>query len=102
MNRPPYSGRIGQTQIVRVPGWAVAIGAVFAGVLGIAVFIASAGLLLMLAPVVIGMAFYIRWRMRRTLRKMAEAQSAYHSEQDAGIIDVEYRVIDSEDDRRQR
>jgi len=101
MNRPPYSGQFSQTQLVRVPGWAVAIGAVVAGALGIAVFIASAGLLLMLAPIVIGMAFYIRWKMRRAFRKMAEAQRRYPNEPGDGIIDVEYRVINGEEDRRQ-
>ena len=55
----------------------------------------------MLAPVAIGAAFYIRWRMRRALRKMAEAQRAYNREENDGIIDGEYRVINNDDDRRQ-
>lgn len=102
MNRPPSSGQFGQTQLVRVPGWAVAIGAIVAGALGLAVFIASAGLLLMLAPIAIGMVFYVRWRIRRALRKMADVQRAYQGDVNDGIIDVEYRVIDGGDDRRHR
>lgn len=102
MNRPPPSGRIGRTEIVKVPGWAVTIGAIIAGALGVAVFLASASLILMLAPVIVGAAFYIRWRIRRALRKMAEDQSRYQTTERADIIDGDYRVIDSEADRYRR
>ena len=99
MNRPPYSSRIGRTEIVRLPGWAVTIGAIFAGALGLAVFLASASLILMLAPVLVGAAFYIRWRIRRALRKMAEEQRSYRAEDRLDIIDGEYRIIENDTDR---
>lgn len=99
MNRPPNSQRIGRSEIVRVPGWAVTIGAVVAGALGLVVFLASASLILMLAPVVVGVAFYIRWRIRRALRKMAEEQTVYRTSERLDIIDGEYRVINQEADR---
>ena len=102
MPRSPETGRIGRTEIVNVPGWAVTIGAIVAGALGLALFLASASLVIMLAPVVVGIALYFRWRVRRALRKMAEQQRAYEREVREDIIDGEYRVIDDADDRYRR
>ena len=102
MNRPPYRGQIGRTEIITAPGWAVTLGAIIAGALGIAVFLASASLILMLAPVIIGAAFYIRWRVRRALRKMAEAQGANQQDGGDSFIEGEYRVINDGEDRYRR
>lgn len=102
MNRPPYSGRIGRTELVKAPGWAVAVGAIVAGALGIAIFLASASIILILTPFVIGAAFYVRWRVKRALRKMAEAQGASRSHEHVDVIDGEYRIIDNETDRLRR
>lgn len=102
MNRPPYQSRIGRAEIVKVPGWAMTIGAVVAGTLGIAVFLASASLILMLMPVIVGAAFYVRWRIRRALSKMAEEQRVYRTADQMDTIDGEYRVIDQEIDRHPR
>jgi membrane protein implicated in regulation of membrane protease activity len=102
MNRPPYRGQIGRTEIITAPGWAVTLGAIVAGALGIAVFLASASLILMLAPVLIGAAFYVRWRVRRALRKMAEEQRSYQRAETIDIIDGDYRIIKDEEDRYRR
>ena len=99
MNRPPYRNQIGRTEIITAPGWAITLGAIVAGALGIAVFLASASLILMLAPVLIGAAFYVRWRVRRALRKMAEEQRRYKKDETIDIIDGDYRIIKDEEDR---
>lgn len=102
MSRPREIGGHRRTEIVRVPSWAVAIGAVMAGAVGIALFLASFSLILILAPVLIGAAFYIRWRIRRALRKFAEEERRMRSADDADIIDGDYRIIDNFDDRTRR
>ena len=70
-----------------VPKWALILGGLLAGGIGILLFIVSAGLLLMLAPFAIAAVLYARWRIRRAIRKAAE-------QSDITIIDAEYRVID--------
>lgn len=99
MTRPPRIGSTSRSAIVSVPNWAVAIGAVVAGALGLAVFLASASLILMLAPVIVGAAFYIRWRVRRAFRKMAEQQRDFEARNNPDIIDGDYRVVDEPRDR---
>lgn len=102
MTRSPRLGYSSRSELVRVPSWAVAIGAVVAGALGVAVFLASASLILMLAPVIIGAAFYIRWRVRRAFRKMAEQQRDFEARNNPDIIDGDYRVVDEPSDRFRR
>lgn len=102
MTRPPRIGSSSRNAIVSLPSWAVAIGAVVAGALGLAVFLASASLILMLAPVIVGAAFYIRWRVRRAFRKMAEQQRDFSARNNPDIIDGDYRIIDEAQDRFRR
>lgn len=102
MTRPPRIGSSSRNAIVSLPSWAVAIGAVVAGALGLAVFLASASLILMLAPVIVGAAFYIRWRVRRAFRKMAEQQRDFSEPKNPDIIDGDYRIIDEAQDRFRR
>lgn len=98
MPRPRELGGYSRTEIVRVPSWAVAIGAVVAGAVGIALFLASFSLILILAPIVIGVAFYVRWRVRRAFRRFAEEERRMRSANEADIIDGDYRIIDNADD----
>lgn len=100
--RQPRIGYSSRNAIVGVPSWAVAIGAVVAGALGLAVFLASASLILMLTPVIIGAAFYIRWRVRRAFRKMAEEQRDFEARNNPDIIDGDYRVVEERNDRFRR
>ncbi len=72
------------TGTANIPGWAVILTAIIAGGLGIGLFLLSAGILLVLAPIAVAGVLYARWRIRRALRRAAEA----------GSIEAEYRVID--------
>lgn len=102
MMRPPRIGSVNRGNIVKVPGWAVAIGAVVAGTLGVALFLFSASLILILAPFVIGAVFYFRWRVRRALRKMAEQNRNFDARASADIIDGDYRIVEERHDRFRR
>lgn len=102
MMRPPRIGSVNRGNIVKVPGWAVAIGAVVAGALGVALFLVSASLILILAPFVIGAVFYFRWRVRRALRKMAEQNRNFDARANADIIDGDYRIVEEPHDRFRR
>lgn len=102
MSQYLYDRRRGQISSVAIPGWAAAIGAIMAGALGIALFLASASLILMLAPVLIGVAFYARWRFRRMIRQMADQQRGRGAYTNDDIIDGDYRIIRSDDDRARR
>ena len=75
------------TGTANIPGWAVILAAILAGGIGIGLFLLSAGILLILAPVAIAAVFYARWRFRRALRRAAETGQA-------GAIEAEYHVVD--------
>jgi hypothetical protein len=64
--------------------------------LGLALFV-------VLVPVAVGLFFYFRWKMRKTLRDLQARQDAMRREAEAqqgNIIDVDYVVI--EDPQRRR
>ena len=102
MMRPPRIGSANRSNVVKVPGWAVALGALVAGTLGVALFLVSASLILILTPLIVGTAFYIRWRVRRALRKMAEENRNLDPRANPDIIDGDYRIVDEPHDRFRR
>ena len=73
--------------LLGVPRWLVPVGAILAVAAGIALFLLSAGLILILAPIALGAGLYARWRIGRALRRAEEAARA-------GTIDAEYRIIE--------
>ena len=75
-----------------IPGWAVLLAAILAGAIGIGLFILSASLLLLLAPVAVATFLYYRWRIGKALRQAARQARA-------GTVDAEYRVISIREDR---
>jgi hypothetical protein len=75
------------TGTATIPGWAAILVAIIAGGLGIGLFLLSAGILLILAPVAIAAVLYARWRFRRALRRAAETGQA-------GSIEAEYQIIE--------
>jgi hypothetical protein len=91
-----------------LPPWAAALGGLAAVAVGLAVLVLSAGLALLLAPLVIGGVFYARWRLKKFVREAQArfaAQQAARNEFDrrtaaprgagqADVIDGEFRVID--------
>ncbi len=86
------SGRIGTATL---PGWAVALGAVAAGALGLVVLLLGAGLALLLAPVVVGAVLVARWRLKKALREAGvDLDRRTAGPGPDGVIDADYRVID--------
>jgi hypothetical protein len=77
-------------EIKPVPGWAVFLVAILAGALGVGLFLLSASVLLILAPIVVATALYYRWRIRKVLRDAARNGEA---------VDAEYRVVTWREDR---
>jgi hypothetical protein len=67
----------------------IAVGAVLLA-LGLALFV-------VLAPVAIGLFFYVRWKLRRTLadlqRQQQRPDEPLHGAQRGTIIDVDYVVV---------
>ncbi len=72
-----------------VPGWMIALVSVCVAVAGFVLFLVSASLLLVLAPIFIGIGLYLRWRFLKALRA---ASNSY--DQRETIIETEYRVHD--------
>jgi uncharacterized protein (DUF2062 family) len=68
-----------------LPGWAVVLAAIVAFGLGIGLFLLSAGILLIVAPLAIIGLLYARWRLRRALRRATKNSP----------IETEYYVIDT-------
>lgn len=68
------------------------LSAIVAGALGIGLFVLSASLLLLFAPVAIAIVLYYRWRIGKALREAARQANAE-------TVDAEYRVITIREDR---
>ena len=80
----------GQRFIVKpVPGWIIALVSVAVAVAGFVLFLVSASLLLVLAPIFIAIGLYLRWRF---LKAMRAASQTYREEE--RVIETEYRVHD--------
>ena len=72
-----------------VPGWIIALVSVAVAVAGFVLFLVSASLLLVLAPIFIAIGLYLRWRF---LKAMRAASQTYREEE--RVIETEYRVHD--------
>lgn len=86
--------------VIRLPGWAMALMGVAAGALLLALGLA---LFVVIAPVAIGLFFYVRWKLRRTLADLQQRQQAAQdvSASSRGmIIDVDYVVVRDEDSQK--
>jgi membrane protein implicated in regulation of membrane protease activity len=70
-----------------VPGWMIALVSIAIAVAGFVLFLVSASLLLILAPIFIGIGLYLRWRFLKALR----AASKSYDESET-VIETEYRV----------
>lgn len=77
----------GTLSILSVPGWMVALASLAVAVGGLVIFLVSASVLLLLAPVFIALALYMRWRFMKAMRAAASRQ-----ESAAPIIEAEYHV----------
>ena len=75
--------------IQTVPAWMIALVSVSIAVAGFVLFLVSASLLLVLAPIFIGIGLYLRWRFLKALRS---ASSSYEDRET--FIETEYRVHD--------
>ena len=75
--------------ILSVPGWMVALASLAFAAGGVIIFLVSASLLLIFAPVFIAFALYMRWRFMKALRAAASMQDTA-----APIIETEYHVHD--------
>jgi ABC-type multidrug transport system fused ATPase/permease subunit len=80
----------GQRFVIKpVPGWVIALVSVAIAVAGFVLFLVSASLLLVLAPIFIAIGLYLRWRFLKALRSASQ-----NYRQDETIIETEYRVHD--------
>jgi membrane protein implicated in regulation of membrane protease activity len=79
----------GRFVVQAVPGWMIAIVSVSIAVAGFVLFLVSASLLLVLAPIFIGIGLYLRWRFLKALRT---ASNSYNERET--VIETEYRVHD--------
>ncbi len=90
--KPHQSAPFRAAGAINIPSWAVVVTAIIAGALGVGLFLLSASILLVLTPIVFAGALYVRWRIRRALKRTSNATQPTS-------IDVEYRVIDIDRDR---
>jgi membrane protein implicated in regulation of membrane protease activity len=72
-----------------VPGWIIALVSVAIAVAGFVLFLVSASLLLVLAPIFIAIGLYLRWRFLKALRTASQS-----FREDETVIETEYRVHD--------
>lgn len=79
----------GRFVVQAVPGWMIALVSVAIAVAGFVLFLVSASLLLVLAPIFIGIGLYLRWRFLKALRT---ASNSYDERET--VIETEYRVHD--------
>lgn len=79
----------GRFAVQTAPGWLIALVSLAVAVAGFVLFLVSASLLLVLAPIFIGIGLYMRWRFLKALR----AASPSYDERET-IIETEYRVHD--------
>lgn len=95
MIRLMFNDRTG-TRVANVPRWAVWLGVAAAAGVGLLIALIGFSLILVLAPFVIAAGVLARWRLRKALREMQAARPAGPSGRPApaGVIDVEYRVIE--------
>jgi hypothetical protein len=84
--------------VFRLPGWAMALIGIGVGAVLLALGLA---LFVVLAPVAIGLFFYVRWKLRRTLADLQQQQPRQEgpiSGSERGtIIDVDYVVVQDAD-----
>lgn len=80
---------MGRIVIKPLPGWVIALATLSVALAGVVLFIVSASVLLVLAPIFIGLGLYLRWRFLKTLRAASE-----RTQETETIIETDYRVHD--------
>ena len=80
----------GQRFVVKpISGWIIALVSLAVAVAGFVLFLVSASILLVLAPIFIAIGLYLRWRFLKALRTASHT----YREQET-VIETEYRVHD--------
>lgn len=82
---------------IRIPSWALALIGVFGAVLGFAILMLGAGLLLVVVPVIIIGGLIARWRLNKQMR---EAYEQSRRDGEPQVIDGEFKVLSERKGRR--
>ena len=82
---------------IRIPSWALALMGVFGALLGFAILMLGAGLLLVIVPVIVIGGLIARWRLNKRMRQAYE-QSRRDGEPQ--VIEGEFKVLNERKGRR--
>lgn len=92
---------LGNMQTAR-PGWQFYLLAAVGAAVTIGLLIVAASLALILLPVVIVLVILLRFLAKRQIRRAYEAQKEREAQAQTPVIEGDYRVVEEEDQRRNR